>query len=172
MARFLPHELARYFLAAPFPHLTTVKVSSLAVVAGAEARLILTQSELSWLGWFWLVLAGLFTWGVVLCQADALSRYREFKGVRRMLARYGFSPRIFRLVATSRCQRDAALLAARETGCRAQAKRLFRELGYRWYHILPDAIAANPLFFFHPRFLRTTFIPGKRHWAEDRKSVV
>ncbi|NLW80970.1 MAG: hypothetical protein GXY42_04775 [Desulfovibrionales bacterium] len=154
-------EASRYLRAAPFPHLTTVKVSSLAMVAGAEARLVLAQPEMSWLGWLWLALTGLFAWGVVLCQADALSRYREFQRVRRMLSRHGFCPRIFRLVASSRCQRDAALLAARETGCRAQAKRVFRELGYRWYHILPDAIVANPLCFFHPRFLRSTFIPGK-----------
>jgi hypothetical protein len=53
-------------------------------------------------------------------------------------------------------------LAARETGCRAQARSVFRELGYRWYHILPDAIVANPFSFFHPRFLRSTFVPGKR----------
>ena len=65
-------------------------------------------------------------------------------------------------VASSRCQRDAALLAARQAGCRDQARRVFRDLGYRWYHILPDAIVANPLYFFHPRFLRSTFVPGKR----------
>ena len=59
-------------------------------------------------------------------------------------------------------ERDAALLAARETGYRAQARHVFRELGYRWYHILPDAIVANPITFFHPRFLRSTFVPGKR----------
>lgn len=162
MVRLFLHELVRYLLVAPFPHLTTIKVSGLACVSWCEARFVLSQPEAGWGGWAWLVLAGFFAWGVLLCQADALSRYREFKRVKRMLARHGFSPRIFRLVAVSRCQRDAALLAARETGCRAQARRVFRDLGYRWYHILPDAIVANPFFFFHPRFLRTTFIPGKR----------
>ncbi len=155
-------ELLRYLQAAPFPHLTTVKVSGLAVVTGCEAWYVLTQPEISWVGWLWVVLTGLFAWGVVLCQADAFSRYREFKRLRRILRRYGFKPGVFRLVAASRCQRDAALLAAREAGCRAQARGVFRDLGYRWYHILPDAIVANPLVFFHPRFLRTTFVPGKR----------
>lgn len=161
MTRTFFQELARYVLAAPFPHLTTVKVSGLAVLSGCEARLVLQQPDYPWAVGLWVVLTALFAWGVVLCQADALSRYREFKRVRRMLARHGFRPRIFRVVAASRCQRDAALLAARESGCRAQAKCVFREWGYRWYHILPDAIVANPLFFFHPRFLRSTFIPGK-----------
>ena len=30
------------------------------------------------------------------------------------------------------------------------------------YHILPDVIMANPLHFFHPRFLRSTFVPGRK----------
>lgn len=152
---------ARYLRVAPFPHLSTVKISGLTVVAGGQARFVLTQPEISWAAWVWVALTGLFAWGVVLCQADAFSRYREFKRLRRLLLRYGFKPALFRLVAASRCQRDAALLAAREAGCRTQARRVFQDLGYRWYHILPDAIVANPLYFFHPRFLRSTFVPGK-----------
>lgn len=155
-------ELLRYLQVAPFPHLTTVKVSALAALSACEAWVFFEQPEFSWVAWVWIVLTGLFGWGVVLCQADAFSRYREFKRLRQLLRRYGFRPGIFRLVAASRCQRDAALLAAHETGCRAQARNVFRELGYRWYHILPDAIVANPLVFFHPRFLRATFVPGKR----------
>lgn len=162
MLRLLPHELIRYFLAAPFPHLTTIKASGLALASWGEARVVLSRPDADWSGWLWTILAVLFAWGVILCQADALSRYREFKRVRRMLARHGFSPRVFRLLAASRCQRDAALLAASEAGCRPQARGVFRDLGYRWYHILPDAIVANPFFFFHPRFLRSTFLPRKR----------
>jgi len=162
MLRLIFQELTRYLLVAPFPHLTTLKVSGLAFLSWGEARVMMDQSETDFWAFGWLLLAGLFVWGVVLCQADALSRYREFKRVKRMLARYGFSPRIFRLVASSRCQRDAALLAARETGCNPLARKIYQELGYRWYHILPDAIVRNPFYFFHPRFLRSTFIPGKR----------
>lgn len=162
MIRLLCHELFRYLLAAPFPHLTTLKVTGLAFLSWGEAWDMLLQPDADWTRWAWLLLAMLFAWGMVLCQADALSRYREFKRVRRMLVRYGFCPRIFRLVASSRCQRDAALQAARETGCTSLARQVYQELGYRWYHILPDAIVANPLFFFHPHFLRSTFIPGKR----------
>jgi len=162
MLRIAVQELARYLRVAPFPHLTSLKISGLAVAAGLEARFLHSQPGESWLLWVWILLACLFAWGVVLCQADAFSRYREFKRLRRLLMRYGFRPGVFRLVSASRCQRDAALLAARETGCRAQAVRVFRELGYRWYHILPDVIVANPLHFFHPRFLRSTFVPGRR----------
>lgn len=158
----ISHALRHYLLAAPFPHLTTLKIAGLAFLSWAEARLLLEQPEAHLIGWVWGGLFVLFAWGVVLCQADALARYHEFKRVYRMLARFGFCPRILRPMSTSRCQRDAALLAAREAGCQEQVKHVFHALGYRWYHILPDAIVANPFFFFHPHFLRNTFLPGKR----------
>ena len=155
--------LRHYLQAAPLPHLTTLKTGGLAFLSWTEARVLWTQPEPQWALWIWGGLSILFAWGVVLCQADALARYQEFKRVHRMLARFGFCPRIIRPVSTSRCQRDAALLAAREAGYQKQALHVFRTLGYRWYHILPDAIRANPFFFFHPHFLRTTFLPSKRN---------
>jgi len=81
--------------------------------------------------------------------------------------RYGFRPRIFKPVATSRCQRDAALHAARKTGVTRQTKAYFAQMGYRWYHILPDQIVRNPLSFFSPSFLRTTFLPAKANSLTD-----
>ena len=79
-----------------------------------------------------------------------------------MLPRPAFPPACARVWPGRRCGRTGSLQAARETGCTPQARQVYRDLGYRWYHILPDAIVANPLFFFHPRFLRSTFIPAKR----------
>lgn len=153
--------ISRYVRVAPFPHMTTISMALLALFFGLEARLLTGAGNPLLGGIFW-VLSALFAWGVLLCQADAVSRFREFKRVRATLKRYGFSPRILRPVSSSRCQRDAALLAAAETGFRAQAHRYFAALGYRWYHILPDKIVANPLHFFHPHFLRSTFLPRKR----------
>ncbi len=150
----------RYLRVAPFPHMTTVSMAALSLLFSAEAELA-AQSGKHVISWVSGVISGLFAWGIVLCQADALSRFREFKRVRATLARYGFRPRILRPVSSSRCQRDAALLAAEEAGFRAQARRYFAGRGYRWYHIIPDSIAANPLSFFHPTFLRSTFLPRR-----------
>jgi hypothetical protein len=162
MLRSFLSELSQYLLAAPFPHLTTLKVSILAVISGCEARFIMDQPEFCWSALTWVVLTGLLAWGVVLCQADALSRYREFPGWGGVRPRLGCRPGVFPGGAAARAPRLAALLAASKAGCRAQARRVFRDLGYRWYHILPDAIVSTPLYFFHPRFLRSTFVPGKR----------
>ncbi|EGY24463.1 hypothetical protein DA2_3078 [Desulfovibrio sp. A2] len=151
----------RYLRAAPLPH-ATGGVSALIGVGWVRAALEALAEEalaagvllcMPASGWFGLAL---------LCGADGLSRYREYLRVRRMLRRWGFTPRLLRPLAASRCQRDAAMQAAREAGCAEMARTYYRELGYRWYHLLPDRVAANPLAFLDARFLRATFLPGKR----------
>lgn len=151
----------RYLRAAPLPH-ATGGVSALIGGGWIRAALETLAEEtlaagvllcLPASGWFGLAL---------LCGADGLSRYREYRRVRRMLHRWGFTPRLLRPLATSRCQRDAAMQAAREAGCAEMAHAYYHGLGYRWYHLLPDRVAANPLVFLDARFLRATFLPGKR----------
>ena len=152
--------IIRYIKVAPFPHATTLTLLFVATTLYLEARFILNNG-VSFYATALFVLSGFFGWGVILCQADAFSRFREFKRIKAIFSRKGFNPRILKVVSTSRCQRDAALLAAKEAGFKHHARRYFKELGYRWYHILPDAIVKNPLYFFNPRFLQTTFLPRK-----------
>lgn len=151
----------RYLRAAPLPHATggvsaligaglaRVALEALAEEALAMGLLLFMPAS----GWFGLAL---------LCGADGLSRYREYLRMRRMLERWGFAPRLLRPLASSRCQRDAAMQAAREAGCADKTRAYYRQLGYRWYHLLPDRVVANPLAFLDMRFLRATFLPGKR----------
>ena len=165
--RALNHAV-RYVGASPLPH--ALALFSIAVgLALADAALgVFAASEASahpspilWafsLGWFGLA-------GIALL--DGFSRYREYRRIRCMLERRGWDERVFLLVAGSRCQRDAALMAAMETGLGRRARALFRSLGYRWYHLFPDAVMRNPLLFLHPRFLRTSFLPGKARSARD-----
>jgi hypothetical protein len=157
----LLRRIHRYlFRVAPLPHAT----GSLSVMVGAGlAHLgleLLAQGAL--LAGLCLALPATGWFGLgLLCLADGYCRYREYRRLKRMMARWGFHPRLLLPVAASRCQRDAALAAASDTGHLAPARRQFRELGYRWYHLLPDQTVDNPLRFFSPDFLRVTFLPGK-----------
>lgn len=150
----------RYLCAAPWPHATGLASALLGLFLAVQA-LSLADGGALWtgaavggsaLGWLGLAL---------LCEADALSRYREYRRLKRLFLRRGPHPRALLLVSGSRCQRDAALLAAREAGHGRQAAAFYHALGYRWRHVLPDAILRNPFFFFNPTFLRATFLPGK-----------
>lgn len=151
----------RYLLAAPWPHATALVslcIAAVLTVCGftleAEGEFRLGGAVCLW-AVFWLVVA-------FFAGADGISRNREYRRLRRMFMRYGVSERILETVARSRCQRDAALRAAEDVGARARAEAYFRSLGYRWYHILPDAVVRNPFVFLSPSFLRTSFMPGKR----------
>ncbi len=150
----------RYVGAAPWPHATGAAsaLTGALLAFPAWSRLLREEYATACLFVFpclgWLALAA-------LCEADALSRYREYLRIRDLFVRRGYSERVLRLTAGSRCQRDAALFAARETGHGDAAKAFYHALGYRRRHLLPDKIVSNPLHFFHPRFLRATFLPGK-----------
>lgn len=152
--------IIRYIKVAPFPHATALTLLFVATTLYIEAHFIL-NGGVPLYATALFTLSALLGWGVILCQADAFSRFREFKRIKAIFSRRGFNPRILKLVSTSRCQRDAALLAAKETGHCHLTAAYFRELGYRWYHIIPDAISRNPMNFFSFSFLRTTFLPRK-----------
>jgi len=151
----------RYVKAAPWPYMTGV--SSLVLAAGLELAGLTLWAEgnvpaavtCGWWGLCWLVVA-------FFAMADGVSRHREYRRIKSMFLRYGYSERILSQVARSRCQRDAALHAARETGHLEDARAYFASLGYRWYHILPDTVVRNPFVFASPTFIRTSFLPGKK----------
>ncbi|MDP2847575.1 MAG: hypothetical protein Q8O35_05210 [Humidesulfovibrio sp.] len=148
------------FRVAPLPHATGSISALLGVdIAMYSLDLLANGALLAGLGLAlpasgWLGLA-------LLCVADGYCRHREYLRLKSVLIRRGFHPRLLGPVATSRCQRDAALAAARELGHLPCARAHFHALGYRWYHLLPDGTVDNPMRFLDPAFLKTTFLPGK-----------
>jgi len=155
-----PPLALRYLRASPLPHATALASAAVCAVLALAALGHLDDGShraatvYGALAAGWLGLAG-------IALLDGFSRFREYRRIKAMLARHGWNRRVFALVAGSRCQRDAALQAAHEAGHGHRARRFFRALGYRWYHLFPDAVTRNPLRFFHPHFLRSSFLPGK-----------
>jgi hypothetical protein len=93
----------------------------------------------------------------VFAQLDARSRYQNYKKIKDQLYVYGFDRRILRPSLKSRCLRNAALAAAKETGYHRQCRNYYRSAGYRWYHLLPDFVFQQPLFVFNRHFWVSTF---------------
>lgn len=153
--------LLRYIQAAPWPYMTGLASLLFACTLAGHGVFHLTEADAAravfFGGWGtgWLVVA-------LFAVADGISRHREYRRIKAMLLRYGYSERILEPLARSRCQRDAALLAASEAGHAENARAYFAGLGYRWYHILPDSVVRNPLVFLRPTFLRASFLPGKK----------
>ncbi|MCB2220154.1 MAG: hypothetical protein KQI35_07135 [Bacteroidetes bacterium] len=93
----------------------------------------------------------------VFAQLDARSRYQNYKQLRDQFIQYGYDTRILNPVLKSRCQRDAAILAAKSTGYQHLCSDYFRTSGYRWYHLFPDFVFTHPQFLITKYFWKTTF---------------
>lgn len=154
-------HIGRFIRAAPWPYMTGLASLLLACTLAGIGLSHMARTDPARAAFFggwgtgWLVVA-------LFALADGVSRYREYRRIKAMILRYGFSERILEPLARSRCQRDAALLAASEAGHGDCARAYFTGLGYRWYHILPDSVMTNPLAFLRPSFLRSSFLPGKK----------
>ncbi len=150
---------ASYLRSAPLPHAFSILSLNaiLWLVFGPADTLGAESDESTMLKGAGLILS----LGVLLCAtADGYCRHLEYRRFKKLFQRFGIRPKLFRVSGRSRCQRDAMLQAARECGLAVQAIQEFHIQGYRWYHLVPDQIAANPLTLFHPGFLRATFWPG------------
>ncbi len=98
-------------------------------------------------------------YGLVLIffsQADARSRYQNYKQVKDLLHENGFDTRIINLFCHSRCQRDALRVAASDLGMTRQMAAHFKAKGYRWYHLLPNFIFKRPQLLFTVNYWQKT----------------
>jgi hypothetical protein len=109
-------------------------------------------------------------WLPVSAQLDARSRYQNYKQIKDQLYFNGFQHRIIKPVLKSRCQRDAAGVAAKELGFDQLCNEYYHFNGFRWYHLLPTWIFKTPQYLFSRYFFRTTFFaPTYRSGVDYRK---
>jgi hypothetical protein len=104
-------------------------------------------------------------------QLDARSRFQNYKQIKDQFYTYGFNSRILNPVLKSRCQRDAALISAKELGMYDSCKSFFHDHGYRWYHIIPDFVFRRPQFLVTKYFWRTTFFAPTYQSKIDYSSI-
>ena len=107
----------------------------------------------------------------ILSQLDVRSRYQNYKQLKDQFYIYGFDKRILNPVLKSRCQRDAAIISARELGLKKECVDYFKKHGYRWYHIIPDFIFTHPQFLLSKYFWKTTFFVPKYEPKVNYSSV-
>ena len=110
-------------------------------------------------------------WLPVSAQLDAISRFQNYKQIKDQLFLNGYQQRILKPVLKSRCQRDAAEVAAMELGYHEQCRQYFRSNGYRWYHLLPSWIFSKPQYLFSWYFFKTTFFAPYYHPKTDFKAL-
>lgn len=93
----------------------------------------------------------------VFAELDAHSRYQNFKMVRDLFFKYGYKDRFVKSMQYSKCQREAAIFAAKKTGYSELVITYFRKNGKKWFHYFPSFLISNPLFLFTKQFWISTF---------------
>ena len=155
------HHIITYLKAGKLLHIITL----IEVFVGIIAIHWLLGFQTSNLFQFGLKMYGMIFFGSlpILAQLDARSRYQNYKQLKDQFILYGYDVRILKPVIKSRCQRDAAILAANRTGYGDQCAKHFRRAGYRWYHLFPDFVLTKPQFLLTPYFWKTTFFCPTYH---------
>ncbi|MCG8346549.1 MAG: hypothetical protein MI924_02055 [Chloroflexales bacterium] len=150
-------QIATYLQVAPFPHSSALFFGIAGSIAGAKAIKRFSQQR-HFIGAGYAVIALLTLSVALFAEADARSRFQEYLRLRTVFSRWGWKLRIVEPVSYSRCQRDTALVAAVRSGYGAQIRQYFWDKGYRWYHIIPDAVLKRPGYVFTRQFMRSSFL--------------
>lgn len=144
-------------------HLVSLLGGMLFWVCG-QYTLNLFQLENWWATVCWGYLS---IYGIILiwfAQKDAICRYQNYKMAKDLFyekqARELSRKRVASLFGISKCQREAAMVAARDIGIDLEIGRHYRDMGYRWYHLIPDRVVQSPtILFTRSYWKKTLFVP-------------
>ena len=95
---------------------------------------------------------------IFLTIMDGWSRFQDYKKAKDLFYAYGLRPRLANRFIGSKCQRNAALQAARELGFEGELKDYYTSKGVKWYHYIPYFMVMDPLFLIRKAFWQRTFL--------------
>ncbi|OEI79252.1 hypothetical protein AST99_15645 [Formosa algae] len=108
--------------------------------------------------WIWCFLFSFVH--IFLVLMDGWSRYQNYKRAKDQFFEYGFRKRIAANYIISKCQREAAIVAASELGLEEKVSRYYEHCGVKWYHYVPYFMVKDPFFLFRKTFWSRTFLEG------------
>ncbi len=145
------NRFVRFVRVGAFLHIMGL-IGLIVFIIGLQKVFFYFDHEIYGSAYLWLFFS---IWGLTIpffSGFDALGRYQNYKQIKDSLYKRGFDPRLIKPFANSKCQRDAVLIAAEDLEIADQVKKVYHNMGYRWYHILPDAFIKNPLVLFYRIF--------------------
>lgn len=106
-----------------------------------------------WLGFFLFSFVHIF-----LVIMDGWSRFQDYRKAKDLFFEYGFRSRVAERFVGSKCQRNAALQAARELGIEEDVREYYASRGVKWYHYIPYFMVRDPYFLIRRAFWQRTFL--------------
>lgn len=152
-------KIVRFVMVAKLLHM--VSIIGLLIFFGF-GRLALNTLESNHMPGFVYYLSLCFYGQVLIffAQKDAVCRFQNYKRAKDLFFENRFKKRIANLFAVSRCQREAVKVAAADLGMAKDLTDYYRDLGYRWYHLIPDQVLEKPtILFTRIYWQKTLFVP-------------
>lgn len=130
----------------------------------------LEQFSLLWVA-FWFS-CFLFSFvHIFLVIMDGWSRFQNYKRAKDLFFIHGFNSRIPEMYLGSKCQRNAAIVAAEELGYKDEIMAYFDGKGIKWYHYIPYFMIHDPMFLFRNYFWERTFLEKVYESKFDYRSL-
>lgn len=95
---------------------------------------------------------------IFLVIMDGWSRFQDYKKAKDLFFMYGIRSRLAERFMGSKCQRNAALQAARELNLEDELKSEYENRGVKWFHYIPYFMVSDPYFMIRKAFWRRTFL--------------
>ncbi len=106
-----------------------------------------------------LILCFLFSFvHIFLVLMDGWSRFQNYKRIKDQFYIHGFDVRLAGNYQGSKCQRNAAIIAAKELGMEKEILNFYRKRGVRSFHFIPHFMIQDPFFIFRRYFWSRTFL--------------
>ena len=156
-------RIIRYLQAGYLLHLMAIISIFMAFFFGKEFVLLQKSDAGLWKLLLFGYASTYFLTLILFSQFDARSRYQNYKMVKDKFFEYGFDPRLLKPFVFSRCQRDAIGVAARDMKFGKAWRKLTHQMGFRWYHLLPDLIVRSPRILFTKEYWRKTLLVKTYH---------
>jgi hypothetical protein len=152
-----PHPLVSYYRVGRLLHGALLLFLLESLVYWEMLKAALAMGNVFWIGfWIWSFMFSFIH--IFLVIMDGWSRFQDYKKAKDLFYAYGFRPRLADRFIGSKCQRAAALQAARELGLEKEVADYYHQRGVRWYHYVPYFMIRDPLFLIRKAFWKRTFL--------------
>lgn len=95
---------------------------------------------------------------IFLVIMDGWSRFQNYKRAKDLFFDHGFNTKVAEMYTGSKCQRNAAIVAADELGYKDEILSFYKKKGVKWYHYMPYFMSQDPWFLFRNYFWERTFL--------------
>ncbi|SFS53589.1 hypothetical protein SAMN04487906_0732 [Zhouia amylolytica] len=165
-----PNTIVSYFNVGRLLHYSLILFILEAWIYGVQLIKSIEKESTFWIV-FWISFFLFAFLHIFLVIMDGWSRFQNYKRAKDQFYMHGFNRRIANTYIGSKCQRNAAIVAAKELGLEKEIIEYYKDMNVKWYHFVPYFMVKDPLFMFRKKFWSRTFLEKNYQPKFDYKKI-